>query len=320
MANYDIFNGDADGLCSLVQLRNAEPREATLITGVKRDISLLKQVTAAPGDDITVLDISMDKNSEALQAALSAGATVFYVDHHQPGTIPDSPALTAIIDEAPTVCTALLVNKHLKGAFPLWAVAGAFGDNLRDSALTLGAELELEDTVLKTLENLGIYINYNGYGSNLEDLHFHPEALYRAIAPFGNPLGFISDDKDTFGKLETGYHEDMGNASSLKPDSSCESSAVFMLPNEPWSRRVSGVFGNSLANDYPNRAHAIVSEGKDGTLVVSVRAPLSNRSGAGDLCKQFPTGGGRAGAAGINHLPPEMLGEFVDAFTKQYQG
>jgi len=36
MAYYDVFNGDADGICALHQLRLAEPREATLVTGVKR--------------------------------------------------------------------------------------------------------------------------------------------------------------------------------------------------------------------------------------------------------------------------------------------
>ena len=26
--NYDVFNGDADGICALIQLRLAEPRES----------------------------------------------------------------------------------------------------------------------------------------------------------------------------------------------------------------------------------------------------------------------------------------------------
>jgi hypothetical protein len=34
MNNYDVFNGDADGICALVQLRNADPRDAELVTGV----------------------------------------------------------------------------------------------------------------------------------------------------------------------------------------------------------------------------------------------------------------------------------------------
>ena len=68
--NYDLFNGDADGICALLQLRKAEPREATLVTGVKRDINLLGKVEAGAGDLITVLDVSMDKNRAALDKVL----------------------------------------------------------------------------------------------------------------------------------------------------------------------------------------------------------------------------------------------------------
>ena len=45
MARYDVFNGDADGICALLQLRLAAPADSTLITGVKRDIDLLKPVS-----------------------------------------------------------------------------------------------------------------------------------------------------------------------------------------------------------------------------------------------------------------------------------
>jgi hypothetical protein len=47
MSTYDVFNGDADGICALIQLRLAEPKESILITGVKRDIKLAKQVPAS---------------------------------------------------------------------------------------------------------------------------------------------------------------------------------------------------------------------------------------------------------------------------------
>ena len=53
---FDVFNGDADGICALHQLRLAEPADSELVTGPKRDISLLKRVNAAAGDHITVLD------------------------------------------------------------------------------------------------------------------------------------------------------------------------------------------------------------------------------------------------------------------------
>jgi hypothetical protein len=34
-------------------------------------------------------------------------------------------------------------------------------------------------------------------------------------------------------------------------------------------------------------------------------------TGADALCREFPTGGGRAAAAGINHLPQERLVDFA---------
>lgn len=42
MKIYDVFNGDADGICALVQLRLASPADSVLITGVKRDIELMR--------------------------------------------------------------------------------------------------------------------------------------------------------------------------------------------------------------------------------------------------------------------------------------
>ncbi len=73
MANYDVFNGDADGICSLVQLRLANPQNSILITGVKRDIELVAKVKPQPGDHLTVLDLSLEKNAEAVKMALEAG-------------------------------------------------------------------------------------------------------------------------------------------------------------------------------------------------------------------------------------------------------
>ena len=77
MAVYDVFNGDADGICALLQLRQVSPKPSTLVTGVKRDISLLKNVTAEPGDHVNVLDVSLDKNRADLERILNEGATVF---------------------------------------------------------------------------------------------------------------------------------------------------------------------------------------------------------------------------------------------------
>ena len=122
MACYDVFNGDADGICALQQLRLQFPRESTLVSGLKREIDLLRRVDAAPGDEITVLDISLDKNREALNTALEAGAHVFYADHHFAGEIPDSELFDCHIDTAADTCTSLIVNRFLDNAQARWAV------------------------------------------------------------------------------------------------------------------------------------------------------------------------------------------------------
>lgn len=315
--NYDVFNGDADGICALLQLRLAQPRESALVTGVKRDINLLAKINVADGDEITVLDVSMDKNKAALQGALEAGALVFYVDHHFPGDIPQHPNLTSIINESPEVCTAALVNGHLGGEFAAWAVTGAFGDNLAHTARALAHDLRLSEAELGLLQELGTYINYNGYGPAIEDLHFDPQDLYLALYEAREPLAFVRGSAD-FTRLREGYREDMASAADLAPLHCNDSSAVFILPDQPWARRVSGVYSNDLASDNPDRAHAVLTKKANGNYLVSVRAPMTNKQGAADLCRQFPTGGGRAGAAGINDLPSDTLEAFVAAFQQAY--
>lgn len=319
MAYIDVFNGDADGICALVQLRNAEPQESHLVTGVKRDISLLAQVDAAAGDHVSVLDISLDKNRSDLQRLLDAGAEVFYCDHHFAGDIPASPRLTTHINTAADVCTSLLINGHLHGQFPAWAAVGAFGDNMRSSAVRLVRDLGLNDEQSRLLENLGIYMNYNGYGAAIGDLHFAPAELYRLVRPYTDPLAFIDDSREHFEKLENGYHSDMQAAEALQPEVATSSAAVFMFPDEAWARRVSGVYSNDLVNQHPDRAHAVVTAKANGCYLVSVRAPLNRRGGADELCRQFPTGGGRAAAAGINDLPADQLQTFIDAFATAYR-
>jgi hypothetical protein len=318
MTHFDVFNGDADGLCALVQLRNAQPREAELITGVKRDINLLEKVQAGPGSRVTVLDVSLDKNRVGLERALAAGADVFYCDHHFTGEIPEHDNLQTFINTAPDVCTSLLVNQYLDGEFLEWAVVGTFGDNLKDSARRIARPLALNEGSLQHLEDLGVYINYNGYGLNLDDLHFAPAQLYRLISPYASPLDFMSDGVEHFQKLEQGYRQDMASAASLAPEYKDAAVAAYMLPNEPWARRVSGVYSNDLANGDPARGHAVLTTKPNGCYLVSVRAPLRNKTGADELCMKFPTGGGRKAAAGINDLPADMLQEFIDTFAAFY--
>lgn len=319
MAYIDVFNGDADGICALTQLRLAEPRSSQLVTGVKRDIALLQRIHGQAGDEITVLDVSLDKNREDLERILAAGARVFYCDHHHAGEIPDSPLLDAHINTAPDVCTSLLVNGHLGGRFAAWAVVGAFGDNLWDSAARLAAQLDLSEAQCQLLQKLGIYMNYNGYGATVDDLHFAPEELYQRVRVHAHPLEFIEQARADFQRLEEGYQRDMDMAREQPFLLATEQVAVLSLPDAAWARRVSGVYSNELANGSPDRAHAVLTKRPNGSYLVSVRAPLNRKAGADELCREFATGGGRAAAAGINELPAEQLSRFIDRFQDKYR-
>ena len=317
MAEFDVFNGDADGICALQQLRLHEPLHSRLITGVKREIRLLERVPAGAGDRVTVLDISLDKNREDLRRLLDAGAEVHYFDHHFAGEIPAHPRLTAVIDPSPTICTSLLVDARLDGRFRAWAVTGAFGDNLDDSAREAAKPLGLDDGQLARLRQLGIYLNYNGYGATVEDLHFPPDELFLSLHPYADPFAFI-EESDIFRRLKEGYEADMDKAGQLQPELETEHYAIYLLPGEPWARRVSGVLGNRLARQAPQRAHALLTHLPEGGYLVSVRAPLTTREGADELCRRFPTGGGRKAAAGINRLPEEQLDHFIAAFKETF--
>lgn len=317
MASYDVFNGDADGICALQQLRLAEPREAELVTGLKREIDLLRRLEPAAGDVITVLDVSLDSNRDALVAALDAGARVFYADHHYAGEIPVHAALEAHIDTAGDTCTSLIVNRVLDGAAARWAVVGAFGDNFDAPARALGKSLGLDGDTLDRLQRLGICLNYNGYGFDLDDLLFHPADLYRRVAPFADPLEFATSD-DGYAELRAQYDDDLASASGARADSESETGAVYLLPNEAWARRIVGVMGNDLAKRDPDRAHALLVDMGDGHHRVSVRAPYNRKYGADELCRRFPSGGGRKAAAGINRLSADALPEFIKSFNRQF--
>jgi len=317
MKMYDVFNGDADGICALIQLRLANPVESTLITGVKRDIELVQQVPVVEPVQANILDISLDRNREAVDTLLAAGSTVFYVDHHFPGdTLPDAAGFTALIDTQPTTCTSLLMDQHLNGRFHNWAIAAAFGDNLNAVAENLAGAAGLSAEQTEFLKILGVCINYNGYGAALDDLHFHPADLYREFVKFSNPLELVASQPPAWQKLRDGYKADMASGLSAPVLTENTSSLVVKLPDEPWARRVSGVLGNELANRNPDKACAIVIASADGSYLVSIRAPLNNRNGADELARQFPTGGGRKAAAGINALPGSQLNEFLNAIAE----
>lgn len=317
MKFIDVFNGDADGICALHQLRLTKPLVSTLVTGVKRDISLLKKVKADRDDTVTVLDISLDKNRDELVQFLEKGTNVLYFDHHFAGEIPDDDRLEAYINTDTNMCTSLLVNQYLNNKYLAWAVTAAYGDNLFVAAEEAAKPLNLNHEELEQLKLLGTCINYNGYGASLDDLIFTPEDLYLKIKPYSDPFDFINNEP-AYQDLLDGYREDIANATALKAEYESDSHSIVILENEKWARRVGGVYANQLAQENPDRAHAMLTKNSHDGFVVSVRAPLNNKTGADELCRQFDTGGGRKAAAGINHLPDADYQRFMELFLVSF--
>lgn len=318
MRYFDVFNGDADGICALHQLRLSDPRpNAVLITGVKRDITLLAGITGTEDSVITVLDVSLDRNREYLMKLLEQGNSILYIDHHFSGPIPTSDHLVIHIDPQPMICTSVIVDSLLHGRYRPWAIAGAFGDNLDETALELAGKMGFDEKQTEELKATGILLNYNGYGATLGDLYFTPDELYRQVSAYEDPFRFYTESK-AMEILRTGYQDDMSRALAAEPVLEDAHARIYQLAGEPWARRVAGVFSNTLAREQPDKAHGLIIPNGDGTLRISVRAPLSNRTGADVLCRRFPTGGGRAAAAGINYLPPGQAKMFCNAFMEHF--
>jgi hypothetical protein len=308
LTQFDVFNGDADGICALHQLRLATPADAVLVTGPKRDIALLERVAAAAGDRVTVLDISLDRNRAALERLLARGVAVQWFDHHYAGAIPSHPLLEAHIDTAAETCTAAIVDRHLAGRFRPWAVAAAYGDGLPRTAGTLADTGGIGTAERETLRALGEDLNYNAYGDTEADLCVPPAALYRELARYDSPLRFAAESP-TVAKLRERRLADLAAAHAVGP----YRDGIYVLPDAAWARRVAGAFANELAVREPARAHAILVE-SSGAYRVSIRAPRDAPTGCAALAREFPTGGGREAAAGIDRLTADELPRFVERF------
>ena len=311
--NFDVCNGDADGLCAVVQWRLNDPQEARLITGLKRDIELLERVQAVRGDTLLVCDISMQRNLQPLLRLLSLGVSVRYFDHHQVDELPVHPLLASHLDFAGNTCTSLLMNQHLGGKFQGWALVGAYGDNLAGVADDLAVAMGLSLDERQRLKSLGEAINYNAYGDTTRDVFIRPEHLYEKLVSYADPLHFLASEP-VAQELQVLKTKDLNHAQAVAPYFEDAHVRIFVWPDAPWSRRVSGSYSNAMAAAQPRHAHALLRRTPAGDFLVSVRAPLFFPVGAADFCRRFG-GDGRSGAAGIDHLPADQLLDFVAAFT-----
>lgn len=310
---FDVCNGDADGLCAVVQWRLHEPGPAELVTGLKRDIALLGRVQGQAGDEVNVFDISMQRNRGELQRLLDDGLRVRYFDHHAAGKVPVHPNLEAHIDEASDVCTSLLVDHHLGGAHRAWALVGIYGDNLGAVADRLALEGGFEPGDCAGLRRLGVLINYNAYGEFEHDVRIAPRLLFPLMARYPDPRDMLAHES-VVDEIDAMRHSDLRLGADAAVLWQGPQGSVRVLPDAQWSRRVQGCLANELANGEPGCAHAVLKVQGDG-YVVSVRAPLALPRGAHALCSRFG-GAGRSRAAGIDRLPRGDLSRFVEAFAE----
>ncbi len=320
MADYDIFNGDADGLCAIHQLRLAKPRPSSkLITGVKRDIALIAQVPLEPGARLRVCDISLRVNIKSVAKHLELGNHILYFDHHQPGDYPQEVAgqgiLEAHIDTGAETCSSYLVDAYLGGRSSLWAMVGAYGDNQEMCARKLNTSLPkpLEDQDSRYLRQLGQLLNYNAYGRDRDDLVYQPEEILAALDGLADPWQLM-ESSEIPRRLCESRIEDRRQAEEVRPTFKCGAGSVLSLPDESWARRVIGDYANNLARREPGQAHAVALDNGDGTLCVSIRAPLRRPFHADELARRFG-GGGRPKASGINALPQRRLAGFQRSFA-----
>ena len=315
MANYDVFNGDTDGIFGWHQLRLAHPRDATLVTGVKRDVGRVGRVEAGVGDLVTVLDVSHAKNRKDVQRLLDSGATVEYFDHHDPGELIEHPNITYHINTEPNVSTGLIVNSHVNGKNRLWSIATAFGDNHMDLAMNMAKSENLNEEQTTLLKQIGLVVNYNSYGQTVDNLFFPPEEIAKVVKACGSDVFRFTEQSGIFPTLLENFSADMSSAVCQEPYSISDNAVIYTLPNEGWTHRVMGSFSNHLVSTNKDLACAIAVLNSDGTYRISVRSSINNPYGAGDLCKKFG-GGGREKAGGINNLKASELDKFKEEFER----
>ena len=272
------YNGDADGICSMVQWGLVYGIEGQRVTGVKRDIELLERVNPNTDDEIIVMDISLARNHARAIELSSQGFEITWFDHHLAGEPID--AIRTHIDTSSDVCTARIVEKFL-GVDSDWAQVALHGDGLS------------VHSIKPEFKELGELLNYNGYGADLSDLHFHPDELLLLCLQAKTPQNFM--DTQAFMTLKNGFESDLSNAKNIEP-----SNGYYLLPNEAWARRVVGVMAHRI-NESGDGPHVIAID-KGETLQVSIRGS----EGIGELCKMFG-GGGRATAGGIDALPKSEI-------------
>lgn len=314
--NYHcFFNGDADGICAVLQFLQNGTIIDSFFTGHKRDQALLRHGEMLNNANILACDVELAKNIGSVKKVLNNGCDVTWFDHHGKGEesiFSEAINFSSNIDTSPDTNTSLIVYKFLNNPELLkWVIVGLFGDNIDNTALHYCKNLNLSEEAKSILSEIGRLINYNSYGESLSALIVDPMDILHQAKQFIDPISFYKET-DIGQRLKESSSEDLELAMSyVKKDSKDN---IIFLPNIPWAKRVYGTLGNLLIQKNKTQPLAILVDIGEDNYLVSVRAPLDQPTGAGNLCRLFDSGGGRAAAGGINKLPRDALDHFISAF------
>ena len=117
MTHYDVFNGDADGMCALHQLRLAAPRDCRCSSPAPSATSRCSRGCGAREATASRCSTSRSTSTAtALDALLARGVRVTVVRSPLRRRRARAPATRRQRSTpAPDVCTAMLVDRHLGG-------------------------------------------------------------------------------------------------------------------------------------------------------------------------------------------------------------
>jgi hypothetical protein len=236
MTRYYVFNGDADGLCALQQLRLVEPGDATLVTGVKRDIGLLERVNAAGADAITVLDISLDRNRRLGCCALFRPSYA--------GEVPEHPHFEPHIEE---ISGSVPHTGRSPSTDASRGDRSAFGDGLPRVGAAMASAI---DSIIHG-GDIGEQSISTIMPGRTSPISHSPRRTANQMVPFEDPpISFGSRRRSHGWPQATGW-------CAGKCTAACAAGAratIVVLQDEPWARRVIGVLANELAR-LPRQRH-----------------------------------------------------------------
>jgi hypothetical protein len=185
------------------------------------------------------------------------------------------------------------------------------------------------------LRRVGVLLNYNAYGDEPGDALFDAADIAVRMAGIPSALDFCWE-QSLIAPLAARFDEDRELFHQLAPLVESASACAYLVPDEAFARRYGATWANERVMQKPSEALAVIHPRKNGTYTVSIRSPRDWRAAgamegkdakegkdgavrsAAELAKEFPTGGGRKLAAGIDVLPADQLQRFTDRFREFY--